>query len=42
MLEVRKQEAIDGEDFETAKALKVQVERLRLLVDNLDPNNPFA
>ena len=42
MLDTRKQEAIAGEDFETAKALKVQIDRMKQLVDNLNPNNPFA
>ena len=42
MLEQRKKEAIEGEDFETAKALKLQIERLKQLVTNLDPENPFA
>ena len=42
MLEQRKKEAIEGEDFETAKALKFQMEKLKQLVTNLDPENPFA
>ena len=29
MLDERKAQAINGEDFETAKALKVQIERLK-------------
>lgn len=42
MLEQRKQEAIFGEDFETAKALKLQMEKLKTLVVMLDPEQPFA
>ena len=42
MLDERKAQAINGEDFETAKALKVQIERLKQLVSSLDPENPFA
>ena len=42
MLEQRKKEAIEGEDFETAKALKFQMENLKQLVTNLDPENPFV
>jgi len=42
MLEQRKQEAILGEDFETAKALKLQMEKLKSLVVMLDPDQPFA
>ena len=41
MLELRKQEAINGEDFETAKSIKAQIEKLKSLVYNLDPHNPF-
>ena len=41
MLEVRKHEAISGEDFETAKSIKAQIEKLKGLVANLDPHNPF-
>jgi UvrB/uvrC motif len=41
VLEQRKAEAIANEDFESAKALKLQVDKLRMLVDNLDPYNPF-
>ena len=41
MLELRKQEAIDGEDFETAKSIKMQIEKLKRLIYNLDPHNPF-
>ena len=41
MLELRKQEAISGEDFETAKSIKAQIEKLKSLVYNLDPYNPF-
>ena len=29
MLDQRKREAIEGEDFETAKALKMQMEKLK-------------
>ena len=42
MLEQRKKEAIEGEDFQTAKALKFQMENLKQLVTNLDPENPFV
>ena len=42
MLEMRKQAAIEGEDFETAKALKLQIEKLKQLVGNLDPEQPFT
>ena len=42
MLEQRKQDAINGEDFETAKALKMQMEKLKTIVANLDPEDPFA
>ena len=41
MLEHRKQEAIQAEDFETAKALKLQMEKLKSLVVNLNPENPY-
>ena len=42
LLEQRKQDAINGEDFETAKALKMQMEKLKTIVANLDPEDPFA
>lgn len=41
ILEKRKAEAIANEDFESAKALKLQVDKLRLLINNLDPHDPF-
>ena len=41
VLERRKTEAIKNEDFESAKALKYQIDKLRLLVNNLDPYDPF-
>ena len=37
-----KREAIEGEDFESAKALKFSIEKLREWISNLDPDNPFA
>ena len=42
MLEQRKQEAIEGEDFETAKALKLRMDNLKELIRNHDPENPFV
>ena len=42
MLDDRKKMAIAGEDFETAKALKLQIDRLKSVITSLDPNNPFA
>ena len=42
MLDQRKSEAIEGEDFETARALKLQIEKLKQLFTNIDPHNPFA
>ena len=42
MLEHRKQEAIEGEDFETAKALKIRMDSLKDLIRSHDPENPFA
>ena len=41
VLEKRKAEAIQKEDFESAKTLKQQIDKLRLLVHNLDPRDPF-
>ena len=42
MLEQRKHEAIQGEDFETAKALKMRMEQLKDLIRNHDPEHPFS
>ena len=41
LLEKRKAEAIQNEDFEAAKALKAQTDKLKSLVRNLDPHDPF-
>jgi hypothetical protein len=41
-LERNKQQAIAGEDFGAAKSLKIQIERLQLFLNSVDPNNPFA
>ena len=41
-LERNKQQAIAGEDFSAAKSLKIQIERLQLFLNSVDPNNPFA
>ena len=40
-LEQRKKFAIDGEDFETAKALKIKIENLREMISTLDPESPY-
>ena len=40
-LEIRKIQAIDGEDFEAAKILKAEIQRLKRQLDQVDPHRPL-
>ena len=41
-MEHHKKEAIEKEDFTTAKRLKIQMEQVQMTLASIDPNNPFA
>jgi uncharacterized protein (UPF0335 family) len=41
VLEAKKKEAIECEDFGAAKMINVEMQRLQLICSQVDPHNPF-